>query len=76
MARRTILVCASVLIGLASIAGAPSDAFAKKKTTTKAPEAAAVATAAPVIVPVNGGPVGWIPRCFDSVIRYLSPPCY
>ncbi len=75
MARRTpLLLCASVLIGLASIAVAPSDAFAKKKTAKAAP--AAVATTAPVIVPDSGIPADRTPRCFDSIIHYPVPPCY
>lgn len=77
MARRTsILVCASVLIGIASIAVAPSAALAKKKAV-KAPEAVAAVTPAPAPVLNSGEVASRVPRCFDSVVHYPSAaPCY
>jgi hypothetical protein len=72
--RPSIFVCASVLIGLASIAVAPGAAQAKQaKVATKA---VAVAATGPVVIPVTRGPADLAPRCFDSVIMYPSPPCY
>ena len=79
MSRRAILLlAASVIAGVASTAAVSTDAFAKKAVRHRAP----VAVVAPAPVPVavidnNYGPVAFgIPRCFDSVIPYPTPPCY
>jgi hypothetical protein len=79
MSRRAILLlAASVVAGVASTAAVSTDAFAKKAVRHPAP----VVVVAPAPVPVllidnNYGPVAFgIPRCFDSVIPYPTPPCY
>ena len=81
MSRRAILLlAASVVAGVASTAAVSTDAFAKKAVHHRAP--VVVATVAPAPAPVilidnNYGPVAFgIPRCFDSVIHYPTPPCY
>jgi hypothetical protein len=72
--RPSFFVCASVLIGLASIAVAPSAALAKKaKVATKA---VAVVDTGPAVITTTRRPADLAPRCFDSVIMYPSPPCY
>lgn len=80
MSRRTIvLLTASVIIGIASIATASTDALAAKKAAHRqAAHAAVVAPPAAVgVIDNNYGPVAErIPRCIDSVIFYPSPPCY
>jgi hypothetical protein len=80
MSRRTIiLLAASAIVGIASIATASTDALAAKKAVRAAPAAAVVATApvAAGVIDNNYGPVAdRIPRCFDSVILYPYPPCY
>jgi hypothetical protein len=80
MSHRTIIVlAASVIVGIASVATASTDAFAAKKAVRTAPAAVAVAPA-PVVAGLiysNYGPVAdRIPRCFDSPILYPYPPCY
>jgi hypothetical protein len=80
MSRRTIIsLAASLIVGIASVATASTDAFAAKKAVRAAPAAAVVAPA-PVgagVIDNNYGPVAdRIPRCFDSVIHYPYPPCY
>ena len=78
--RATLLLVASVIAGVASTAAVSTDAFAKKAVRHRAP--VVVATVAPAPTPVllidnNYGPVAFgIPRCFDSVIPYPTPPCY
>jgi outer membrane lipoprotein SlyB len=82
MSRRTVISLAAFLIvGVAPIAIASTDAFAAKKAVQhRTAAAAAVIAPAPVVVGVidnNYGPVAdRIPRCFDSVILYPYPPCY
>jgi mono/diheme cytochrome c family protein len=52
----------------------PTGASGKKQQA--GPTAAASATA-PVVTPVETvGAADRVPRCFDSVILYPSPPCY
>lgn len=81
MSRRTIvLLAASAIIGIASIATASTDALAAKKAVRHRAAAAAVVTA-PVVaasgIDNNYGPVAdGIPKCFDSAVRYPYPPCY
>jgi hypothetical protein len=81
MSRRTIvLLAASAIVGIASIATASTDALAAKKAA-KSPAAAAAVITAPVVaasgIDNNYGPVAdRIPKCFDSVILYPYPPCY
>lgn len=76
--RATLLLVASAIAGVASTAAVSTDAFAKKAVRHPAP----VVVVAPAPVPVvlidnNYGPVAFgIPRCFDSVIHYPTPPCY
>jgi hypothetical protein len=72
--RPSVILCASVLIGLASIVAAPNAALAKKAKV--APKAVATVDTGPVVIRDTGGPADRVPRCFDSVIRYPSPPCY
>jgi len=79
--RTTILLAASVVVCIASIATASTDALAaKKKAVTAAPVTAVVAPApvyAATGIDNHYGPVATrIPRCFDSVINYPVPPCY
>jgi hypothetical protein len=83
MLRRTIISLAAFLIvGVAPIAIASTDAFAAKKAVHHRAAAAAAAVIAPAPVAAgyidnNYGPVAdRIPRCFDSVIFYPYPPCY
>jgi len=83
MSRRTIvLLAASAMIGIASVATASTAALAAKKAVHhRAAPAAAVVAPAPVVaasgIDNNYGPVATrIPRCFDSVIPYPYPPCY
>ncbi len=74
MAPRTrFLFIAASIIAVASVVAAPTDAFAKKG---KAVRAAQVAVPAPLVIPDSNIPADRVPRCFDSVIRYPSPPCY
>jgi hypothetical protein len=79
MSRRSIiLLAASVITGLGSIATASTEAFAHRKAVHH--HRVATAPPAPVVVGVidnNYGPVAdGIPRCFDSAILYPCPPCY
>ena len=77
MSRRTIiLLAASVIVGTASIATVSTDAFAHRKGVHH--RAATVPPAAVVVgIAIDNGPVAdRVPRCFDSVIYYPSPPCY
>ena len=74
MSRRTfVLLTASVIVGVASLPTASTGALAAKKTVHHR-----AVTAAPVpLIDNNYGPVAdGIPKCFDSVIHYPSPPCY
>jgi hypothetical protein len=76
--RASILLAASVIVGVASAATVATDAFAAKKKP--APQAVVAAPPAPVTVGSidnNYGPVAdGIPRCFNSPILYPYPPCY
>jgi len=82
MSRRTIvLLAASAIVGIASIATASTDALAAKKVVHhRAPvavPAAAVAAAPVAVIDNNYGPIAdGIPKCIDSVIFYPAPPCY
>jgi hypothetical protein len=79
MLRQTfVLLTASVIVGVASLATASTGALAAKKAVHHRAATAAPATAAPVIfIDNNYGPVAdGIPKCFDSVISYPYPPCY
>jgi cytochrome oxidase Cu insertion factor (SCO1/SenC/PrrC family) len=79
MSRQTfVLLTASVIVGVASLATASTDALAAKKAVHHRAATAAPAAAAPVtLIDNNYGPVAdGIPKCLDSVIRYPSPPCY
>lgn len=73
-----VLLAASVIVGVASTATVSTDAFAKK--AVRHPVAVVAVPPAPVAVVFidnNYGPVATrIPRCFDSVVYYPSPPCY
>jgi hypothetical protein len=81
MSRRTIIMlAATAVVGIASVALVSSDALAAKKKASH-PAAAAVVAPAPVYAATgidnNYGPVATrIPKCFDSVILYPAPPCY
>jgi hypothetical protein len=70
--RRTIIpVAASVIIGLAFVATASTNALAAKKV--------AHVRAAPVpavVVDYVGPPADRVPKCFNSAVLYPSPPCY
>jgi hypothetical protein len=78
MSRRTIiLLAASVIVGIASTATVSTDAFAHKKAVRHHVAVAAVPPAPAAVIDNNYGPVAdRIPSCFDSVIRYPTPPCY
>ena len=82
MSRRTIVVlAASAIIGIASLATVSTGALAAKKAVHhRAAPAAVVVAPAPVAVGVidnNYGPVATrVPKCFDSPILYPYPPCY
>ena len=82
MSRRIlVLLTASAIVGIASLASASTGALAAKKAVHhRAAQAAAAVSPAPVamgIIDNNYGPVAdGIPKCFDSVIRYPAPPCY
>lgn len=83
MSRRTIiLLAATAIAGIASVATASTDALAAKKAVRHRAAPVAAAVAAPVVAPAavidnNYGPVATrIPSCFDSVILYPYPPCY
>jgi len=73
-----VLLTASAIIGIASLVTVSTDALAAKKAVHHHAAPAAPAAAAPVaLIDNNYGPVAaGIPKCFDSVIRYPSPPCY
>lgn len=72
MAHRTlILLSLSAIVGTATIPIIPGDAFAKKAVA-----ASKAAARGPVVVPHSNIPADRGPRCFDSLIRYPSPPCY
>ena len=73
--RRTLIpVAASVIIGIAFVATASTDALAGKKARMAA---AAAPIAAPVVVlDYVGPPADRVPKCINSVIFYPSPPCY
>ncbi len=81
MSRRTIIMlAASAVVGIASVALVSADALAADKKIRQ-PAAVAVVTPAPVYAATgidnNYGPVATrIPKCFDSVILYPVPPCY
>jgi mono/diheme cytochrome c family protein len=52
----------------------PTGATANKQ---KGPPATGASTATPAVAPVSTSDAAdRVPRCFDSVIRYPSPPCY
>ena len=52
----------------------PTGDAAKKK---KEPSTTAASTATPAAAPAyTSDAADRVPRCFDSVIRYPSPPCY
>jgi len=70
--RSLVLLASSAIIAIASVAALPSDAFAKKAAARTAQTAAP----GPVVVPDSNIPADRVPRCFDSPIRYPSPPCY
>jgi len=70
--RSLVLLASSAIIAIASVAALPSDAFAKKA----AARAAQATAPGPVVVPDSNIPADRVPRCFDSPIRYPSPPCY
>jgi hypothetical protein len=80
MSRRTVvLLIASAIFGIASVATTSADALpAKKAVHRRAAPVVAVAPAAPaVVIDNNYGPVAErIPKCIDSVIFYPYPPCY
>jgi len=79
MSRRTfVLLTASVIVGVAFLPTASTGALAAKKTVHHRAVTAAPTIAAPVLlIDNNYGPVAdGIPKCFDSVIHYPSPPCY
>ena len=79
MSRQTfVMLTASVIVGVASLATASTGALAGKKAIHHRTATAAPAIAAPVIfIDNNYGPVAdRIPRCIDSVILYPYPPCY
>ena len=82
MSRRTIIMlAASAVVGIASVALVSGDALAAKKKASHPAAAAAVVAPAPVYAATgidnNYGPVATqIPKCFDSVILYPAPPCY
>jgi hypothetical protein len=82
MSRQTIvLLTASMIVGITSLAATSTGALAAKKAVHhRAPAAAPAApvAAAPVaVIDNNYGPVAdGIPKCFDSVIFYPVPPCY
>jgi hypothetical protein len=74
MARRTTVQSALVaVIFISSAVAMPGQALAKKKAAVRAAQAA---VPGPVVVPDSNIPADRVPRCFDSVIRYPSPPCY
>jgi hypothetical protein len=75
MRNATLLLCASILLSVASITAFPTNALAKK-STKPAVKAAPISVTAPAVVVDTGGPADRVPRCFDSVIRYPYPPCY
>jgi len=81
MSRRTIIMlAASAVAGIASIALVSTDALAAKKKASP-PAAVAVVAPAPVYAATgidnHYGPIAsQIPKCFDSVILYPVPPCY
>jgi hypothetical protein len=74
--RTTVLLAASVIIGIASAGAVSTDALAKKAVHRHV--AVAVPAPAPVVFIGNDyGPIAdRVPRCFDSVIPYPYPPCY
>jgi hypothetical protein len=79
MSRRTfVLLTASVIVAVASLATTSTGALAAKKAVHHHVTPAAPAVPAPVaLIDNNYGPVAdGIPKCFDSVIRYPVPPCY
>ncbi len=77
--RTTIMLAASAVAGIASVALVSTDALAAKKKASH--PAVAVVAPAPVYAATgidnHYGPVAaQIPKCFDSVILYPVPPCY
>jgi hypothetical protein len=77
MSRRTIvLLAASVIVGIASIATVSTDAFAHRKGVHHRVAAVAPVPVVAVVVTDNGPVADRIPRCFDSAIYYPYPPCY
>jgi hypothetical protein len=70
-----VLLTASAIIGIASLVTVSTDALAAKKAVHH--HAAPAAPAPVALIDNNYGPVAaGIPKCFDSVIHYPSPPCY
>ena len=70
--RRTIIpIAASIIIGVAFVATASTDALARKKV------AHVRAAPVPVVVLDYVGPPGdRVPKCIDYAIFYPAPPCY
>jgi len=68
-----LLLIAAVIAGFAAVVAAPGEVLAKKAKPGTTAQAAAPG---PVVVPDSNIPADRVPRCFDSPIRYPSPPCY
>ena len=73
VSRTRFLLIVATIAGIACVVAARTDAFAKKGKATRTAQAAAPG---PVIVPDSNIPADRVPLCFDSAIRYPSPPCY
>lgn len=71
--RTPCLLIVAAMLGAISLVATATDAFAKKGKSAPSAQAAA---AGPVVVPDSNIPADRVPRCFDSLIRYPSPPCY
>ena len=77
--RTIVMLAASAIVGIASIAAVSTDALAAKQ---KPHQPAAVPVIPVPVVAASGidnnyGPVATrIARCFDSAILYPVPPCY
>jgi hypothetical protein len=82
MSHRTIvLLTASAIVGIASIATESTNALAAKKAVHHRATHAAAAVPPPAVaagvIDNDYGPVAErIPRCIDSLIFYPVPPCY